>query len=175
MACIACGRGFFDECYSPTEDNKPCGMLEESATGALTEGLVWQKDDNEVSDPKSTGRKRAAKLYPLDRDKPCEWKGLKFAGGGKPIIGCVNGLQRQRHHGPNKDTLDNSPGNVHRICDNCHARWHTINDDGYDWNEEDRMPHDPETFASVDDLAQNEIYWASTKTRAIDGGKGAHD
>jgi len=189
MACISCGRGFYNECRSPDENGNPCGILEVSSgsiydneagdtrtfAGPRTEGLDWQKSDNDILDPKSTGRKRAAKLYPLDREAPCEWRGLKFAGGNKPIVGCANGLQRQRHHGPNKDTLDNAKGNVHRICDDCHARWHTLNDEGYSFFAEQTMPHDAETFATTEELAQNEIYWRVTRAKAPGGGKQVHD
>lgn len=184
MACIYCGRGFYQECISPNDDGSPCGQVTdvevftalEEDTSKKTEGLVWQKDDSTIEDPKSTGRKRAAKLYPLDRDKPCEWRGLKFAGGNKPIVGCANGFQRQRHHGPDKDTLNNSQGNVHRICDECHARWHTVNDEGYIFAEAaDMAPHDPETLATTEELAQNEVYWRVTRAKAPGGGKMVHD
>jgi hypothetical protein len=93
----------------------------------------FYKSDGSVRDPKSTGRKRAAVLFPLEREKPCEWRGLANCGGGKfPIIGCYEGNQDHRHHGPDKNTLNNSEGNVHRICDDCHNIWHSQNDPYYD-------------------------------------------
>lgn len=187
MACYACGRGFYDECINPDENGNPCSQNEVELKNDLlrdgednpfdkkTDGLAWQKDDNDVTDNKSTGRKRAAVLYPLDREAPCEWQKLKFSGGAKPIVGCVNGFQRQRHHGPNKDTLDNSSGNVHRVCDNCHGRWHTVNDEGYDWNASEYAPHDKTTVATEKELADNEIYWAMRKAKAPGGGRVVHD
>ncbi len=91
------------------------------------------KSDDDVRDPKSTGRKRAAVLFPLVPESDCEWKGLANCGGGKyPIVGCLEGKQEHRHHGPDKNTLNNSAGNVHRICDNCHNIWHSQNDPDYD-------------------------------------------
>lgn len=178
MACLSCGRGFYDECYTPDENGTACGLLEISNPSApvLTPGLEWQKDDSKIEDPKSTGRKRAAKLYPLDREAPCEWRGLKFAGGNKPIVGCANGFQRQRHHGPDKDTLNNVRENVHLICDDCHGRWHTVNDEGYIFAEAaNMMPHDKETQATVEELAQNEVYWRVTRAKSPGGGKMVHD
>lgn len=121
------------------------------------------KRDSHLKDQQSTGRKRAAVQYPLDSDAPCEWQGLKFAGGGdKPIIGCIAGKQQARHHGPDKNTLNNERGNVHRICHRCHNRWHTVNDPGYQWDGH-HAPHDPETKATVEDQFKSEEYWSSKK------------
>lgn len=100
------------------------------------------KPDSAVTDQQSTGRKRAAKLYPLDEEADCEWKGKKAQGGGdKPIDGCLpwewpDGKCKQlnRHHGPDKNTLNNEPGNVHRIGPRCHNRWHSKNDPDYNPN-----------------------------------------
>lgn len=75
-----------------------------------------------MKDVKSTGRKRAALLYPLDKNHPCEWRGKKNCGGGlKPIVGCLDGFQRHRHHGPVKNPVHNEQGNVHRVCATCVA------------------------------------------------------
>lgn len=93
------------------------------------------KPDAAVTDQQSTGRKRAAKLYPLDEKKACEWRDKPTAGGGaNPIVPCTSGTQQARHHGPDKNTLNNEPGNVHRICHTCHVRWHAANDNDYDPN-----------------------------------------
>lgn len=94
----------------------------------------------DISDIKSTGRKRAAMLYPILENMLCEWTGLKFAGGGvEPIVGCEgNRLSASkessaghRHHGPDKNTINNSPLNVHRICTSCHTYWHSMNNKYY--------------------------------------------
>jgi len=97
------------------------------------------KPDAALKDQQSTGRKRAAKLYPLDREATCEWAELDNCGGGTTILGCgrrrdakgetiPKGKQECRHHGPDYNTLNNDSGNVHRICHRCHNAWHTVND-----------------------------------------------
>lgn len=164
--CIMCARNLHDECYWwDIELNRCCceSEVEEiiepipditGNTGAR-DGMAWSKHDGNIVDAKSTGRKRAAKLYPLEPSMPCEWRGLYFAGGGMyPIIGCKAGLQEHRHHGPDLSTLNNTEGNVHRICTTCHNRWHADNDgfilefDGtIKW-----AKHDPIRVASAADI-----------------------
>jgi hypothetical protein len=111
------------------------------------------KRDDALKDQQSTGRKRAAQAYPfLDKDgnklkrgadislfRDCEWAGKTNVGGGIGITGCgLNGEPVgkgiNRHHGPDKNTLNNEVGNVHRICPTCHNRWHAKNDADYDPN-----------------------------------------
>ncbi len=94
------------------------------------------KRDASLKDQQSTGRKRAAQLFPLDRTAPCEWANASESdpkGGGRyPLpFGCTN-LQSHRHHGPDKNTLNNEEGNVHRICTFHHNWWHAKNDSEYD-------------------------------------------
>lgn len=101
------------------------------------------KRDAALKDQQSTGRKRAARWYPLDREAPCEWRGLSNCGGNIGILGCYSGLQEARHHGPDKSTSNNEPGNVHRICHACHNRWHAKNNPGYDWAKPVSSPHTP--------------------------------
>jgi hypothetical protein len=101
-----------------------------------------------LSDSQSSGRKVAAKLYPLNPDAPCEWQGLANCGGGDyPILGCPpgaeHGYQQARHHGPEKNVQNNEQGNVHRICHYCHYRWHAANNASYDWNAGIWPPHQP--------------------------------
>ena len=149
---------------------------------------------HEITDVLSTGRKRAAMLYPIFEGMLCEWAGLKNAGGGVvPIIGC-NGnklspkkggdgelVQGDVHHGPDKNTLANQPGNAHRICAYCHHRWHAANDKFYgprpkraDGKVDGTMPfiplpdyecleHDADTLATEEEIEENEKYWASRK------------
>lgn len=137
--CLSCAQGYYWECTR----NPPClsqsnrtdahdtpvdGKRSTPSTGDR-DGMKWAKADEDIKDLKSTGRKRAAVLYPLDRDASCEWRGLAFAGGGlMPIPGCVAGTQSHRHHGPILLTTANVEGNVHRICTSCHNRWHHLND-----------------------------------------------
>jgi hypothetical protein len=121
------------------------------------------KDDSALRDQQSTGRKRAAKMYPLDAEAACEWRMRKNCGGGKlPIVGCLKGLQEARHHGPDKNTLNNEAGNVHRICHFCHNRWHTLNDPDYVWSA-NYDQHDP-TSATIIDIVENEDFWAGRET-----------
>jgi hypothetical protein len=97
-----------------------------------------RKNQSKLKDPLSTGRKEAARKYKIDKDADCEWAYLEKAGGGKhPIKGCgltSVGVEKQAHlhHGPDKNTLNNEPGNVHKIGHFCHNRWHAANDDDYD-------------------------------------------
>ena len=135
--CLSCARHLHDECENYNWAANVCccngagvgdSNVPEDSTGKR-DGMAWSKHDGNIVDPKSTGRKRAAKIYPLEPSSPCEWRGLRYAGGGMfPIYGCTAGKQQHRHHGPNLSTLDNTEGNVHRICTTCHNRWHTDND-----------------------------------------------
>jgi hypothetical protein len=174
MSCPACAANIHWECYTIGANPDTfccCPTLSKSDLAHSIEqnkrgGKV--KVDEDVTDPKSTGRKRAAVLYPLDEEAPCEWRGLKSAGGGKsPILGCVNGLQKNRHHGPDKDTLNNEEGNVHRICPKCHNRWHTQNDFDYDPNSSYHKSHDPTTLATIEEQMRNEVYWSTKKVDRV--------
>ena len=160
--CPACAVGLYSECEQfevaeVTGDGFewiiPCAL---KFTGANTPVLRGGGDGpgrpvlapDEVTDPRSTGRKRAVLLAPVLEGMMCEWSGLKFAGGGVvPIAGCnghrlipqkggddERGLyQGDLHHGPDKNTLNNAVGtNLHRICADCHHRWHAANDAFYD-------------------------------------------
>jgi len=47
-------------------------------------------EPSDIRDVTSTGRKRAAMMYPIFKDMVCEWAGLAKAGGGvEPIIRFV--------------------------------------------------------------------------------------
>ena len=116
------------------------------------------KDDSALIDQQSTGRKRAARAYPMDAEAECEWRMKQSCGGGNfPITGCLSGKQEARHHGPDKNTLNNDLGNVHRICHFCHNRWHTLNDPNYVWAAIHEA-HNP-IPASLVDIALNEEFW----------------
>lgn len=96
------------------------------------------------ADSQSAGRKIAARRYPLEPEAPCEWQGKGDCGGGDfPILGCLEGKQQARHHGPEKNVSNNEYGNVHRICHYCHNRWHAANDPTYDWNAGVWPAHNP--------------------------------
>lgn len=140
MVCLPCATGYHFECWRPNNTPACCCHDELKADGMIAnaKAIVRErrgrknKATGEVKDVESTGRKRAAILYPLDREAPCEWQGKKNVGGGvEPIVGCINGLQSNIHHGPDKNTLNNDPDNISRICARCHNRWHTANDKYY--------------------------------------------
>lgn len=99
------------------------------------------KQDHELEDPISAGRKRAAAKVKIKAGTTCEWAFLKYAGGGvNPILGCTGYSASALHHGPDKSTLNNTrpedvgtsePYNLHAICVWCHNRWHVANDKSY--------------------------------------------
>lgn len=153
--CLDCGRGFCDLCgehscciAEPVEIIKDTPPKEKRSIGRPV-----KENPDEIRDKHSTGRKRAAMLYPISENSPCEWKSQTNCGGGKfPIIGCIDGKQQHRHHGPDKNTLNNAPSNVHRICDDCHNIWHSQNDRDYD----PALPHSPRA-ATNDELADRAL------------------
>lgn len=132
---VASGNSLDNSESSSDDDNQ--SSSDDSGGLSLPE-LVTYKTEDSLKDQQSTGRKRAAKLYPLNPDAYCEWSGKRNQGGGShPIDGCgirpgsSIGLQQARHHGPDKNTLNNEVGNVHRICTPCHNEWHSKNDKDY--------------------------------------------
>ena len=171
MGCIECNRGFHAECISkckkchPEEVESSALVVIEGKTDTTSikgpvknlHGGVFQ----DLKDPYSTGRKRAAKLYPLDKEQPCEWQGKKNCGGGRyPVTGCISNTQVARHHGPVKNTTRNHAGNVHLICTRCHNHWHELNDIPYVESEYALLPHDP-MDATVEELTLDEVAWVT--------------
>ncbi len=171
MACINCNAGLCWECNNLIDGICCCNRASVNASPPVAEeedddrrhSYRTYKRDSTLKDQQSTGRKRAGKLYPLDEAAPCEWQGLRFAGGGRfPIIGCTSGTQQARHHGPDKNTLNNDKGNVHRICDRCHNRWHTLNDIGYT-PEDATLKHNDIDKATIEDFVNDVQFWANRK------------
>jgi len=164
MGCPGCGRGFHNECI--LNDCNDCHAdLTQIAKSFQPQGRGRGqplKSVEDITDPYSTGRKRAAIQYPIFKTNPCEWRGKKNCGGGTPIIGCIKGLQVDAHHGPIKNPLRNEPGNVHRICKPCHVHWHAVNDSIYDEAEYEKLPHRPEPADDIELLA-NEAMWKMKK------------
>lgn len=171
--CLLCGRGFHAECRSCLKGKCHKRKEEGETEDFNTYGSETENEENNESqrgsrtaktslrDPKSTGRKRAAKVYPLDSGADCEWRGLKNCGGGlRPITGCYDGKQFHRHHGPVKNTTRNSEGNVHRICHDCHNHWHELNDLIYDESKYNLLPHDP-VPATDEELVAYKLKWIS--------------
>jgi hypothetical protein len=160
--CPACAAGLFEECLNPEyasdEDQIwiiPCAVaftFKQLSEVPKDKGQAGRPllDPNQVTDVKSTGRKRAAAIMPFFEGQVCAWAMLKFAGGGViPILGCQGNVIADvksteaarllgadevghRHHGPDKNVLNNTPEvNLHGICTVCHTRWHALNDPFY--------------------------------------------
>jgi hypothetical protein len=175
MKCVAHLIGLDHECRTAEECD---GSIEpalsdpvlddsDSAVAETTEEEEVErrtyKDPSTYRDQQSTGRKQAARWFPLDPDALCEWAMKTNCGGGPhPITGCATNLQQARHHGPDKNTLNNDKGNVHRICHTCHNRWHTLNDPDYVWGAVQNQ-HAPKA-CTTDHIAESEAFW---KGRAI--------
>lgn len=201
--CWPCVVGIHEECLTPDivpeEDDLGgnwiqccCHRHKDDDAAAFAKGVgrpVLEPKD--ITDITSTGRKRAAMLYPILEGMLCEWAGLRYAGGGvKPIIGCAGNRiysgkgsdKGDRHHGPDKNVIDNEPGNVHRICSPCHNRWHALNNEFYLGErppaEEPWLPtapegltvhrHDPDTLATDEEIETNEQWWATRKIDRVD-------
>lgn len=145
--CLKCHRGLHTSCVGSCDCTHGLGPLvitseepvvnEDDGTDAEQRSgprTRRKKPRHALKDQQSTGRKEAAKLYPLDREAICEWSLKPDQGGGITIPGCglrpgtIPGKQQCRHHGPDYNTLNNDPGNVHRICHSCHNSWHAAND-----------------------------------------------
>lgn len=192
VPCEACRAGFQNECHYAWDDDEweSCGEVKFSAsgevksasddpgsndeetrrevdTGYIADGYDGLKDISEYKDPISTGRKRAAEMYPFSPGMACEWANLKNAGGGVvPIVGCIGRPATDRHHGPDKNTMNNAEGNVHRICSFCHNAWHGANDPFYGERPSPDKPfvpvegemkeHDPLTKATTEEVLQAE-------------------
>lgn len=144
--CLACKADFHDECQwmwdCLLEDDQDCccdaqvnitnNFKVDSELEAYFDGYTGSKPLSEYADPLSTGRKEAVKKFPIKAGMVCEWAWLQNAGGGvEPIIGCPGHPAEAVHHGPDKNTMCNIEGNVHRICAECHNRWHAVNDPYY--------------------------------------------
>lgn len=175
MSCPPCAAEFHNECYFP--ENFLC-CCDDSPDQLITIRQGPVKEAENMKDPISTGRKRAAIAKPIPPEgMVCEWAGLLYAGGGvEPIIGCNGNMATNIHHGPDKDVLNNDVDtNLHRICANCHNRWHTINDPRYGVRPTPGTPfvplvpylckpHDTDTKATIEQIFENEINWANKQT-----------
>lgn len=188
--CWPCIVGLHEECFQTEEVEDSwvrccCFMHKNDEAEEFARGVGRPvAEPSDITDILSTGRKRAAMMYPIYEGMVCEWAGLRYAGGGvEPIIGCTGNIlsigkgpdKGDRHHGPDKNVINNSPENVHRICSKCHNRWHAQNNKYYSPErppadqpylpEQDWKKHDPETQATEEELAENEEFWASKKVR----------
>lgn len=190
--CWSCVVGLHEECLEPEllpESSELeqwttccCASSSEPDAKEFANGVGRPLlEPHEITDVTSTGRKRAAMLYPILEGMVCEWAGLRYAGGGvKPIIGCGGNVltadkgpsKGDRHHGPDKNVINNAPDNVHRICSKCHNRWHALNNEFYGPRPAADQPylpvgeyqnHDKETRATEEELEENEKWWATRK------------
>lgn len=185
--CPACRAGFENECWFAWDTDKvSCGEVQFDAAGNVklsTNENLFTDNENEgidggylgdahtgskslgdYRDAISTGRKFAAQAAPINAGQVCEWAGLARAGGGVvPIVGCIGRPASDRHHGPDKNTMNNAVGtNLHRICDHCHNTWHALNDPHYGERPEHTKPflplsgeclaHDPNTRATMEQI-----------------------
>jgi hypothetical protein len=205
VPCPACRAGYQNECHYAWEDDswESCGEIafsaggdvktttsdgEESSgssslpsdSGYISDGYSGTKDIDKYKDPVSTGRKRAAEMYPITSGMACEWAYLKQAGGGfVPIFGCIGRAATDRHHGPDKNTMNNAKGNVHRICAFCHNTWHGANDKFYGTRPAHTLPfvptgkmgeewadHDGVTKATTEQILQAEKERVEAATKA---------
>lgn len=189
--CLPCATGYHFECWIPldtgfchcTAEGPVLFEAVDNSTEDKKERGGQVKDKASVTDLESTGRKRAAKYYPIPKvgepgyPMKCEWAGLKSAGGGvEPIVGCVGNEAKHIHHGPDKNTLENSVGNVHRVCAQCHNRWHTLNDKYYPSERPagdtpyvptvDYVVHNGTLLATPADFAEHEMIWINRKLEA---------
>lgn len=200
--CMSCVVGLHHECWEP-EPKDEFGVLWQcccwSNPDPDAQNFIDAADGpgrpvagvEEITDVLSTGRKRAAMVAVIFPGMLCDWAGLRYAGGGPhPIVGCrgnriadvkrnadlpENADQRgERHHGPNKNVLDNSPGvNLHRVCASCHSHWHALNDPFYGERpkdasapfeplpEHENFRHDPDTLATDEELSLSEAWWGT--------------
>lgn len=114
--------------------DKGCKEEEDELTAEAVD-LSFDDDiptEKVMRDPVSTGRKRAAVMYPIKAGQVCEWAFKKNCGGGiDPIMGCAGRPASHIHHGPDKSTLNNDRDNISLVCEFCHNRWHVANDKFY--------------------------------------------
>lgn len=166
MSCTSCGRGLHFECGTtcccksnqtnePTEDNLDFVGFTDSPSFKEVEDKKPKDTERDVS--VSAGRKEAADLYPIEEGMVCEWARLANCGGGLfPIVGCIGNAAEHRHHGPDKKTTNNRPGNVHRICTPCHNLWHARNNAVYDRDTYKDLLHSPR-LANTDELLTRKV------------------
>lgn len=169
--CIDCRRGFNCGGCSPTtvaeeitlEESEPQDEDNSTPEPELDEDDRPRrgnrgKREASLKDQQSTGRKRAAVLFPLHRSDPCEWSKASrtnpMGGGTYPVTFGCNNLQSHRHHGPDKSTLNNEVGNVSRICAFHHNNWHAKNDPVY-------IPGNPVMFQVQEAIKRGEakVQW----------------
>jgi hypothetical protein len=146
---------------------------------------AWPSTKNigELKDPLSTGRKRQADMFPIQKGQRCEWAGMQITLDDLPVIvGCINSPATDLHHGPDKNTLNNekvSRGvgvleNTHIICSECHNSLHGKHDPfypAYDRVAQQASPWLPGTALGTGytiEKAPQEVLFAEEEKRAKD-------
>ena len=148
--CPYCAVGFPESfCLWPGDCSRTADREESEESSFETVVLDESAGERLYKDAISTGRKRAAALYPIAVGQICEWAWKKQCGGGiVPIYGCTGRPASNIHHGPDKSTLNNERENISVICAFCHGRWHVANDKFYPQprpiNGEEWLPIPPE-------------------------------
>jgi len=135
---------------SATHDNTNDSPKANNLQGKWKKLGAPMKAGADMNNVLATGRARAKIVKPIvPGETICEWKGLRYAGGGIiPIIGCDGNGAESVHHGPDKSVLRNEPNNLHRVCQTCHERWHICNDAYYG----DMRPENGESWLPSSDL-----------------------
>lgn len=137
IVCAYCAVGFPED-FCLTEGM--CNSKEDIEGGETLGGILELsaslgediQSERVYKDAVSTGRKRAAELYPIQVGQVCSWAWSKVCGGGvEPITGCTGRPATNIHHGPDKSTFSNEASNISVICTFCHNRWHVANDKYY--------------------------------------------
>lgn len=167
MDCCCGGDLTFDSAGNVRVEETTGDILDgkEIDNGYLGDAHTGTKSLGDYSDAISTGRKIAKQLAPIEVGLLCEWAGLARAGGGtKPIVGCIGRPASDRHHGPDKNTMNNQLGvNLHRICDHCHNTWHALNDPDYGERPDQTKPFIPQGTLGVDWFAHDPHTKATTE------------
>jgi len=180
--CTSCAAEL-DEKYCLWDPYVGCNpdFVEEGDSDDFVLTLDDPTEEKVMKDPVSTGRKRAAKMYPIEGGKVCDWAWRKNCGGGiEPIIGCTGRPASHIHHGPDKSTLNNEQSNISLVCEFCHNRWHVANDKYYGTRPADNstwIPHVNIIGRNIQALSDSE---KATKTEILmnellipEGGKDA--
>lgn len=160
--CINCAAEYDDAyCLWSIEGCRAQIQIDGVATDPF-EFEIEPTEEKVMKDPVSTGRKRAAVLYPIAGGQVCDWAYRKNAGGGiDPIIGCGGRPASHIHHGPDKSTLNNDASNISLVCEFCHNRWHVANDKYYG-----KRPDDNSTWIPHVNIIGREIQPLSTIVKA---------
>lgn len=158
--CGPCLRSDHDNCVNDYVDPPPCRCTHTSVPtptaqplGTIGAALNLESDepesvtrtrrlksDDAVTDQQSTGRKRAAALYPLKDENggriPCDYADktqclpsfmeVQIDGCGKRPGTFPKHAQARHHHDYN--TLNNERSNVALLCHDCHNLLHAKND-----------------------------------------------